>query len=253
MASPHVAGAAALYRSFNPAHTASQVASALINNASLNKVTSPGTGSPNRLLYMGFIGGAPPPNNQNPVANFTVNCVVRPDGIGADCLADGTSSTDPDGSIVGYNWTATGRPATSGPTTSYPYPKGTTQTITLTVTDNAGATNSKSITFVVGGSAPPPPPPPPPPPTNAAPVANFTYNCVVRPDGIGADCTFNGASSTDSDGTIVSYVWTATARPSLSGVTVTYPYPVGKTPTISLTVRDDDGATNTKTQVITIP
>src|SRR5688572_20415828 len=60
MASPHVAGVAALYLAANPSATPSQVASALTSNATTGKVTSPGTGSPNRLLYSLF-GGSPPP------------------------------------------------------------------------------------------------------------------------------------------------------------------------------------------------
>ena len=60
MASPHVAGVAALYLAANPSATPSQVASAITSNATTGKVTSPGTGSPNRLLYSLF-GGAPPP------------------------------------------------------------------------------------------------------------------------------------------------------------------------------------------------
>ncbi|WP_026174913.1 S8 family peptidase [Thermus igniterrae] len=51
MASPHVAGAAALYLQQNPNATPSQVATALINGATTGKVTSAGTGSPNRLLF----------------------------------------------------------------------------------------------------------------------------------------------------------------------------------------------------------
>jgi hypothetical protein len=61
MASPHVAGAAALYLAANPSATPQQVRDALVNNGTANKVTSPGTGSINRLLYTGFIGGTPPP------------------------------------------------------------------------------------------------------------------------------------------------------------------------------------------------
>ena len=57
MASPHVAGGAALYLAANPSATPASVRNALVNNASVNKVTSPGTGSPNLLLYTGFIGG----------------------------------------------------------------------------------------------------------------------------------------------------------------------------------------------------
>lgn len=52
MASPHVAGAAALYLSGNPSATPAQVALALNNNATPNKVTDAGSGSPNRLLYI---------------------------------------------------------------------------------------------------------------------------------------------------------------------------------------------------------
>ncbi|MEV6813493.1 S8 family peptidase [Micromonospora sp. NPDC051296] len=52
MASPHVAGAAALVLSANPSWTPAQVKTYLINNATTGVVTSPGTGSPNRLLFV---------------------------------------------------------------------------------------------------------------------------------------------------------------------------------------------------------
>ncbi len=57
MVSPHVAGAAALYLQTAPAATPAQVAQAVIAIATQGKVTSPGTGSPNRLLYSLFSGG----------------------------------------------------------------------------------------------------------------------------------------------------------------------------------------------------
>ena len=60
MASPHVAGALALYLQTNPSASPSTATQALIANATLNKVTSAGSGSPNRLLYSVF-GAAPPP------------------------------------------------------------------------------------------------------------------------------------------------------------------------------------------------
>ena len=52
MASPHVAGAAALVLSANTSYTPAQVASYLTSNATTGKVTSPGSGSPNRLLFV---------------------------------------------------------------------------------------------------------------------------------------------------------------------------------------------------------
>jgi subtilisin family serine protease len=54
MASPHVAGAAALYKQANPSASAATIRNALVNNATTNVVTSAGTGSPNRLLYTLF-------------------------------------------------------------------------------------------------------------------------------------------------------------------------------------------------------
>ncbi|MEV0175950.1 S8 family peptidase [Streptomyces sp. NPDC050803] len=50
MATPHVAGAAAVYLANHTSSTPAQVASALTSGATTGKVTSAGTGSPNRLL-----------------------------------------------------------------------------------------------------------------------------------------------------------------------------------------------------------
>ena len=54
MASPHVAGVAALYKQANPSASATTVRNAIVNNATTNVVTNAGTGSPNRLLYSLF-------------------------------------------------------------------------------------------------------------------------------------------------------------------------------------------------------
>jgi subtilisin family serine protease len=60
MATPHVTGVAALFLETNPTASPATVTAAIINNATLNKVTGAGTGSPNRLLFS-QLGGAPPP------------------------------------------------------------------------------------------------------------------------------------------------------------------------------------------------
>lgn len=51
MASPHVAGAAALYLTNNPSASPATVRNWLYANATTNRLTGLGTGSPNRLLY----------------------------------------------------------------------------------------------------------------------------------------------------------------------------------------------------------
>ncbi|MFC0625277.1 S8 family peptidase [Kribbella deserti] len=55
MASPHVAGAAALYLSAKPDATPADVAAALIGAATPDKVKNPGTGSPNKLMFTGAL------------------------------------------------------------------------------------------------------------------------------------------------------------------------------------------------------
>jgi serine protease len=62
MASPHVAGAAALVLDAHPEYTPAQVRDALVASGSTGKVTNPGSGSPNVLLYTGGGGSGPGPD-----------------------------------------------------------------------------------------------------------------------------------------------------------------------------------------------
>ncbi|HEX2133480.1 MAG TPA: S8 family peptidase [Actinophytocola sp.] len=75
MATPHVAGAAALHLGANPAATPAQVQAALKDGASKNKVTNPGSGSPNNLLFVGEgtdpDPGDPPDDPEEPCEGTT--------------------------------------------------------------------------------------------------------------------------------------------------------------------------------------
>jgi serine protease len=149
MAAPHVAGVAALYLANNPSATPSQVATALINNSTPNKVTSAGSGSPNRLLYSIF-GGTTPVDNP-PTASFTFNC------SGLSCTFNGTGSTDDNG-ISSYSWTFGDGSSGTGATTSRTYAAAGTYSVTLTVRDSANQANSQTRSVTVtssgGGGAP---------------------------------------------------------------------------------------------------
>jgi subtilisin family serine protease len=70
MASPHVAGALALYLQTNPTASPATATQALLSNTTPNKVTSAGSGSPNRLLYSLF-GAAPPGDTTPPTTSIT--------------------------------------------------------------------------------------------------------------------------------------------------------------------------------------
>ena len=75
MATPHVAGAAALYLQSNPSASPATVSNALISSATTGKVTNPGSGSPNRLLYVG--GGSTPTPDPDPEPS---TCDSLPEG-----------------------------------------------------------------------------------------------------------------------------------------------------------------------------
>ncbi len=55
MASPHVAGVAALFLERNASATPAAVTSALVDNSTTGKVGNPGKCSPNRLMFSGFL------------------------------------------------------------------------------------------------------------------------------------------------------------------------------------------------------
>jgi len=60
MASPHAAGVVALYLERNPGASPNDVAKALTDGSTPDKVGSPGVCSPNKLAFTGYIGGAAP-------------------------------------------------------------------------------------------------------------------------------------------------------------------------------------------------
>jgi subtilisin family serine protease len=75
MATPHIAGGAALILGASPSLTPAQVATQMFSAATLNHIANPGTGSPNRLLFVG--AGGPPPGCA-PVTNGTDVAIPDP-------------------------------------------------------------------------------------------------------------------------------------------------------------------------------
>lgn len=153
MATPHVAGAIALYLTANPSASPGQVSQALKDNASLNKITlhsrSQSNGTPNRLLYTLFIGGGGDPGNQGPTAAFTWSCQFL-----ACSFTDG--STDPDGTIDGWSWNFGGTGTSTQQHPSHSFPASGSYLVSLQVTDNGGATASVQHSVSVTAEEPPP-------------------------------------------------------------------------------------------------
>ncbi|MET8911119.1 S8 family peptidase, partial [Micromonospora sp. NPDC004551] len=135
MASPHVAGAAALVLSANPSWTPQQVRDSLVNNATPNVVTNVGTGTPNRLLYV-VNGTTPPPTNDFSVSVSPTSGSTAPGGSVTATVATATTS----GSAQSVSLSASGLP--TGATASFSpssVTSGGSSTLTIATTASTPA------------------------------------------------------------------------------------------------------------------
>ena len=81
---------------------------------------------------------------------------------------------------------------------------------------------------------------------NSPPVASFTFSCSRF------TCSFNGAASYDSDGTITNYAWKFGDGTTGSGPAVSHTYASPGTYTVTLTVTDNGGATGFQSNSVTV-
>jgi PKD repeat protein len=153
MASPHVAGAAALLLEHYPTTSAYGIRDSLFNHTTKGAVAL-AQSTNNHLLYSleannGTVTTPTPPPNSPPAASFTASC------SSLSCQFT-DRSTDADGSITAWRWDFGNGATSTVQNPSYSYPAAGTYTVTLTVTDNGGATGSASGTFTATAPAPAP-------------------------------------------------------------------------------------------------
>ncbi len=176
------------------------------------------------------VGGS----NQPPVASFTWSCT------GLTCSFDGTGSSDPDGTVASYRWSlSNGTSVGTAATFTRTFPSARTFTLTLTVTDNNGATNSvtQTITVTGGGGG------------NQPPVASFTWSCTAQ-----RVCSFDGSGSSDPDGTITGYAWKLASGTTVStAASFNKSFPSARSFALTLTVTDNGGLSTSTTRTITVP
>jgi PKD repeat protein len=89
------------------------------------------------------------PANQPPVGSFTSQCTSLM------CTFDASASSDPDGSVAGYEWTFGDGGTAVGATASHSYAAAGSYTVGLTVTDNAGATGTATAPVTVSAPGQP--------------------------------------------------------------------------------------------------
>ncbi|MEW6365026.1 MAG: PKD domain-containing protein [Acidobacteriota bacterium] len=165
-------------------------------------------------------------DNQPPVAGFSYtpsNPVVN-----GDVRFDGSSSSDPDGTIQRWEWDFGDGAKGQGEAETHSYKYAGVFYARLTVTDNGGKKDETTQTITVHANQPP--------------TASFSY---VQSTDVPTQFDFNGSASYDTDGYIVSYAWDfgdGSAPVTLSGTSVTHTFPALGTYTVRLVVTDNLGA-----------
>lgn len=171
----------------------------------------------------------PPPPNQPPTAAFTSSC------SGLTCSFNGTGSSDPDGSVVNWSWSFGDGNTAGGPSPSHTYGSGGTYSVTLTVTDDDGATGSTSGQVTVSA----------PPPSNQPPTADFSWSCDDD-----LNCNFRDESS--DDGAIVSWFWEFGDGNTSPERNPAHRYADEAEYDVTLTVTDNGGLIHTRTREVEV-
>lgn len=90
----------------------------------------------------------------------------------------------------------------------------------------------------------------PSPPENQPPTADFTFT-PTNPD-VGQTVSFDGAPSSDPDGSITAYEWAFHDGTTAVGQTASFTYSSEGDFDVALTVTDDGGASDTMTMTVTV-
>ena len=163
--------------------------------------------------------------NSPPVAHVAITGC---DAGNYNCTYDASGSTDPDDNIESYGWDMGDGTTLDGAAVEHGFAAPGRYTVTLTVTDSAGATGTKDTVQVV----------------NLPPEADFTASCEALA------CTFT-STSTD-DGGIETWAWDFGDDESGAGAVASHTYAVGGSYDVTLTVTDGLGAEDDTTRTVVV-
>ena len=142
------------------------------------------------------------------------------------------TSTDSQGSVVAWSWDFGDGTTSTAQNPSRTYAAAGTYTVTLTATDDVGATDTFGRDVTV-------------PSTNQGPTAAFTSSCTDLA------CTFTDTSA-DGDGTVVAWSWDFGDGATSVAQNPSHTYPGPGSYTVTLMASDDDGASDTFASDLTV-
>ena len=146
-------------------------------------------------------------------------------------------SMDPDGTITEFNWEFGDGQSSLQANPSHSYTSAGSYTVTLTVTDNEGATARVATTADITAAG------------NQPPVANANGPYVTD---VAQAVSFSSAGSSDPDGSIAQYLWEFGDGQSSSDANPQHSYSSVGDYTVQLTVTDNEGATAVASTLVTV-
>jgi PKD repeat protein len=172
-------------------------------------------------------GGGGPNENDEPAAAFTPSCT------GLACtFTDASTDADSVEDIITWSWDFGDDATSTEQSPQHTYAAAGTYTVTLTVTDRAGADNAASEDVTVEVPA-----------ENEAPTADFAFSCLSQ------DCNFdnNSPDPNVSTGDVLTYAWDFGDGNTSTEINPTHSYDVtvADTFTVTLTATDAGGLDNT--------
>ncbi|HEX8637060.1 MAG TPA: PKD domain-containing protein [Pyrinomonadaceae bacterium] len=174
---------------------------------------------------------------QAPVASVSANVTSGTTPLTVAFV--GSNSADADGYIARYNWSfGDGTANSSEPNPVHVYYSAGTFTATLTVTDNAGLTNSKSVQITATQAA------------NQLPVAIAGASTTSGYASLAVN--FSSANSYDPDGYINGYSWNFGNGATSTQANPSYVYNTPGVYTAILTVTDNRGASSASSVVVNV-
>lgn len=179
-------------------------------------------------------GGTPPANNP-PIAEANGPYSAY-EGVAISFSSSGSS--DSDGSIVSFSWNFGDGATSTQANPSHAYASAGNYTATLTVTDDDGDSDNDTATVTISVQ-----------PSNQAPVAEANGPYTGTED---IAISFSSAGSADPDGSISSYSWNFGDGGTSTAANPTHVYADPGNYTVTLTVTDNDGATDNDTAAVTV-
>ncbi len=171
-----------------------------------------------------------------PAPNMAPTARIAATTSGLTAALDARGSVDTDGTVASYAWDFGNGQRGTGAAASHTYATAGSYVVTLTVTDDRGATTTAKTLVTVA-----------PVRVNTAPVAAFTAT------GRDLAVTVDGSASDDSDGTVAAHSWNwGDGTAAGTGAGASHTYAAAGTYTVTLTVTDDDGATAVTSQQVTV-